>query len=150
MPFQEKSAWLMSVALLLGGVFYWGVVLAWSVDMDQLVHPNIPVVAVYTVILIVFAIVGHVLIAILAPREANAPLDERERRIMERAGHWSGYVLGVGVVMSLGYYLVSHHGDTLFYGILASLMLGQLAEYAMRIFLFRGHGFVFQECWHLL
>lgn len=30
MPFQEKSAWVMSLSLVLGAVFYFGVVTAMS------------------------------------------------------------------------------------------------------------------------
>ena len=137
MPFQEKSAWVMALSLLVGGFFYFGVVMVTSADIGQLVHPILPVVAMYSVSLIAFAILGHVAIAVFAPKEANAPLDERERRIIERAGHVSGYVFAFGVILSLGIYLLSYSGDVLFYGIFASLMIGQLAEYALRIFLFR-------------
>ncbi len=127
----------MSLSLLLGGVFYFGVVAAMSAEIGQLAQPILTVVTVYTLILIVIAIVGHIAIAILAPKDANAPLDERERRIFDRAGHASSYVFGAGVVLSLGLYLFSHSGDVLFYSIFASLMIGQLAEYAIRIFFYR-------------
>lgn len=137
MAFKEKSAWVMSLTLLVGGVFYFGLVTAMSADIGQLAHPVLPLVAIYTVILIVFAVVGHIAIAALSPKEANAPPDERERRIIERAGHVSGYVFAIGVVLSLGTYLLIHNGDILFYGIFASLMIGQLAEYAVQIFLYR-------------
>ncbi len=137
MSFHEKSAWIMSLALLLGGVFYFGIVLSASSDGNQLVQPTLPLVAVYTVLLIILAILGHVAIAVFSPKEANAPLDERERGIFVRAGHISGYIFGVGVVLSLGLYLLSYGGDILFYAIFASLMISQFAEYAIRIVLYR-------------
>ena len=83
------------------------------------------------------AVVGHIAIAVLAPTEANASPDERERQIFNRAGHYSSYFLAVGVVLALGYYLVSRNGDLLFYGVFASLMLGQVMEYLIQIFLYR-------------
>ena len=137
MSFQEKSAWVMSLALLLGGAFYFGVVMSMSLELGQLARPLLPLVAVYSVILIIVSILGHILVASLAPRDANAPLDERERRIFDRAGHVSGYVFGSGVVISLGLYLLSYSGDVFFYSIFASLMIGQLTEYALRIYLYR-------------
>jgi purine-cytosine permease-like protein len=79
MPFQEKSAWVMSLALLMGSVFYFVVVAAMSSDISQLAPPTLPVVAIFTVILIVVAILGHVAIAIFSPKDASEPLDERER-----------------------------------------------------------------------
>ena len=137
MPFHEKSAWIMSVALLLGGVFYFGaVVSAWS-ESGQLMSPLFPLIVIYTVFLIVIAVVGHIVIAVLAPKDANAPVDERERQIFCRAGHYSSYVFAVGVLMSLGIYLISKSGDLLFYTVFASLMVAQIAEYFFQILFYR-------------
>ncbi len=140
MAFLEKSAWVMLVALLLGGTGYFAIVVRLSAELGELAPPILPFVVVYTAFLVLFAIVGHAVVAILAPRDANAPPDERDRRIVERAGHWSGYVLGAGVVVFLGLYLFSFDGRLLFYGIFACLMLSQLAEYLLRITFYRWHG----------
>jgi len=137
MPFHEKSAWIMSVVLLLGGVFYGVVVTSLSAELGRLAPPNLPTVVVYTVILTVLAVVGHIVAAITAPKEASAPLDERERRITDRAGHLSSYFLGAGVLLALTVYLFSYDGNVLFYGVFASLMLSQLAEYVLQIFFYR-------------
>jgi hypothetical protein len=137
MAFHEKSAWIMSFALLLGGIFYFGVVARISSAMGQLVPPMLPLVAVYTAILVAVAIAGHIVVAVMAPKEANAPLDERERQLTVRAGHYSGLVFGAGVIMSMGLYLVSYNGHLFFYCVFASLMIGQLVEYGMQIVLYR-------------
>ena len=136
-PFHEKSAWVMSFALLFGGVIYFGMVASLSVELGLLVPPNLPVVAIYTVILVIVAIIGHSLIAVFAPKDADAPLDERERRIFDRAGQLSGYTFATGVLSSLALYLFSYDGNLLFYAVFGSLMLGQTAEYMVQIFLFR-------------
>lgn len=137
MPFHEKSAWIMSVSLLLGGAFYCAVVGSLSAELGRLAPPNLPTVVIYTVILTILAVVGHIIAAIAAPKEANGPLDERERRITDRAGHLSSYILGLGVLLALTAYLFSYDGNLLFYGVFASLMLSQLGEYALQIFYYR-------------
>lgn len=137
MAFQEKSAWIMAAALILTGIFYFSSVASMSSALGNLAPPNIPVLAVYTVLLAVLAISGHIAIALFAPKEANTVTDERERRIFERAGHWSGYIFGAGVILSLGLYLVFYDGNLLFYGVFGSLMLSQLAEYLIQIVLYR-------------
>jgi uncharacterized membrane protein (DUF485 family) len=137
MAFQEKSAWIMAVALLVGAVLYFGVVGVMSSSMGRLAPPVVPVVAVYSAILAIVAIVGHAVVAALAPKEANARLDERERAVHARAGQRSGVVFGFGVVASLGVYLWSYDGNLLFYCVFASLMLSQLVEYALQIVMYR-------------
>lgn len=77
MSFNEKSAWIMTLALLMGGVIYFGVVLSASLQLQELASPTLPLVAAYTVVLVLVAIIGHVLAAIYAPAEASAVPDER-------------------------------------------------------------------------
>lgn len=137
MAFQEKSAWVMLVALTLGGLFYLSVVNSMSAEIGQLAPPILPILIIYTIILVVLSIIGHIAIAIMSPKDANTPLDEREKTIFHRAGHYSAFLLGAGVLLSLGYYLLFRNGDVLFYGVFASLVIAQMAEYAIRIFLYR-------------
>jgi hypothetical protein len=137
MAFHEKSAWIMSLALLLGGIFYFGVVARISSELGHLVPPMLPLVAVYTAVLIAVAIAGHIVIALMAPKEASARLDERERLLAVRAGHHSGSIFGAGVVVSLGLYLFSYDGNLLFYCVFGSLMVSQIAEYGLQIVLYR-------------
>lgn len=137
MAFQEKSAWVMSIALLVAGGIYFGVVGQLSSGAGQLVPPNVPFVTGYTIVLVIAAVLGHIVVAAMSPSEANADLDERDRKIQTRAEAISGYVLGFGVIACLGYYLWMREGDVLFYGILLFLMLSQLVEYALKIWFYR-------------
>jgi uncharacterized membrane protein (DUF485 family) len=137
MPFHEKSAWIMSFILVIAGGLYFSAVAAIGSETGQLAQPVMPLVIGYTVTVVVMAVVGHIVIAILAPKEANASPDERERQIFNRAGHYSSYFFVTGVVLSLGYYTFSHNGDLLFYCVFASLMLGQVMEYLIQILLYR-------------
>jgi hypothetical protein len=127
----------MIVALTGTGFLYFDTVAEFSPSLWQPAEPGLPLIVRYTVALVVIAVAGHIVTAILSPQDANAPYDERDRRILDKAGHWSGYVLGFGAVMSLGAYLFLHNGNLLFYGVFASLILSQIAEYAIQILLYR-------------
>jgi uncharacterized membrane protein (DUF485 family) len=137
MPFKEKSAWIMAVLLTVLGVAYFYIVAAISSETGELATPMLRLIVVYTICLIILSAVGHTVIGILAPKEANAAADERERSIFHRAGHYSSYFIGAGVVMSLGAYLFVRSGDLLFYTVFASLMLGQIMEYVFQIVFYR-------------
>ncbi|MEM9314886.1 MAG: hypothetical protein AAGA95_09680 [Pseudomonadota bacterium] len=137
MAFREKSAWIMAAALLLGSASYFGVVLtAWSAS-GGLLPPLIPLIVLYTACLVGIAVAGHIVIALWTPREANMPMDEREKRIFFRAGHHSAHLCALGLLVSLGLYLVFRSGDLLFYTVFASLMLAQLMEYVLQIVFYR-------------
>lgn len=137
MPFHEKSAWTMAVTLTIGGILYFWAVASMSADLGKLAPPVLPTVVVYTGIIVVLAIIGHIAIAALSPREANAPADEREKKVVDRAAHLSGYVLGVGAIAALGLYLFTYDGNLMFYVVFASLMASQIAEYFCQIALYR-------------
>ncbi len=137
MPFKEKSAWIMLVALLASGGIYALLVVNLSNHAGSLIPPLLPTVFVYTVVLVALAILGHIVIAVMAPKDANAASDERDKQISAVAGHYSSVLLGVGVLMFLGIYLFSYNGHLLFYGIFGSLMLSQIAEYALQIKFYR-------------
>jgi hypothetical protein len=137
MPFREKTAWIMSAALIVGGFSYFGAIVSdWS-GSGQLASPMFRPTLIFTACLVAIAIVGHIAIAILTPKDADAPLDERERQIFNRAGHYSAYVMGVGIVMSLALYVFTKSGDLLFYTAFASLLIGQVVEYFLQILFYR-------------
>lgn len=137
MSFREKSAWVMSLALLLAGAAYFVVVAQMSAALGQIAPPLVPLIVVYVVALTLIAAFGHAIVAALAPKEAHAASDERDRLIVFRAGSFSGVVLGLGIVCAMGTYLVTMSGNALFHGVLASLMIAQLAEYLRQIVLYR-------------
>lgn len=137
MPFNEKTAWIMSSALLVAGVFYFYLVLSTTQSLGDIAPPLIPLVIVYTVLLVGLAVAGHIIAAVLAPKDANSQLDEREQRIMHRSSYLSSYVLGLGILLSLGLYLISYNGNLLFYAVFASFMLSQICEYIFQIIFYR-------------
>lgn len=137
MTFSEKSAWLMSAALLVGGGAYVNALLDAVRSSGELPAPGIPGLISFTVIVVLIALIGHIVIAALRPDEADAPKDEREKRVLQVAGNISGYVLGAAVVSGMFHYLLLGDGNVLFYIVFAGLVLSQLAEYAVQIVLLR-------------
>jgi len=137
MAFREKTAWIMSIALLLGGLFYWSVVIAGTQQLGASMPPFIPIIVIYVGILVVISIIGHMGAAIASPKTANAPMDEREAQIVARSTNLSDYIMGAGIIVSLGVYLLSYDGNQLFHLVFGTLMTAQFAQYAMQIILFR-------------
>jgi hypothetical protein len=137
MSFREKSAWLMVISLGLASIAYVAIVVSLSRATGSLLPPVLPFLVAFTVALTVLAAGSHIFIAVLAPKDAAAAADERDRAISARAGASSGYVFAAGVALSLAFYLLTRNGDALFYGVFGSWVLAQLSEYAFEIVLYR-------------
>lgn len=137
MSFQEKSAWIMLLSLLVAGVIYILWVREASLDFSGLAPPLLPPIIGFTIVCVLIAVLGHIVVSVLAPKEANAAEDERQRRINDRAGHLSGTFLGVGIVMSLGFFFLTQSSSLMFYMAFASLFLSHIVEYGLQIFYLR-------------
>jgi hypothetical protein len=135
MAFQEKSAWIMSVTFLVGILSYFSAVASITQDTGVMPHPAEVSFGIYGYIL--FIIICHIVIASLAPKDADTPTDERERKIFDRASHISADVLGIGVFLALGFYFFNKDGNILFYGVFFSFLFCQLVEHIAQIVLYR-------------
>ncbi|MEO0983637.1 MAG: hypothetical protein AAFX03_13405 [Pseudomonadota bacterium] len=137
MAHREKLAWVMIPVLILTGL--------WYIDRTQAVldfgaeasAPVPPILIGYVILIVLASIAGSVLVAASAPSEAEAPADEREARILDRAGHWSGYVLGAAAIAAMIRFTVDGDGNRLFHLVFAGLILSQIAEYALQILFYR-------------
>lgn len=135
MSFRERAAWVMVVLMGLGGLYYLQIVRELGGAA-----PPMAVLIPYTALIVVASVVAQAALAICSPREADAPADERERPLLDRAGNWSGWVLGAGVVGSLWHFMFHGDAGVMFHLLLGSLILSQVAEYGFQIFLLRRHG----------
>ena len=136
MSFQEKSSWIMLAILVILGTVYFYLVGAMS-SQGHLAVPNIPILILFTIGIIVFATIGHLFIALHSPKDANEKLDERDKQIAYRSSYFSGGLFGFLVITSLILYLLFRSGEILFYTIFASLIISQLFEYTIKIYLYR-------------
>ena len=136
MSFREKSAWVMGSLMVAAGLYYLNMAVAVSRELGW-AAPPVAIFIPFTLLVIFASIVAQTTLAILTPKDANAPADERERPLLDRAGHWSGLVLGVGAVTSLLRFFYYEDGVMLFHMVMGSLILSQIAEYAFQITLIR-------------
>jgi hypothetical protein len=136
-PFREKTAWAMATILTGGAAFYLNMVISASRALGQTAPPIVGFVIAYVVVIVIASVILMTALAATSPREANAPADEREKIIGDKAGNWSGYVMVVPALGALWHYAVNGDGNMLFHLVFLSLMLGQIAEYAFQIILYR-------------
>lgn len=139
-PFRENAAWAMASVLIGGAAFYLNMVISASRALGQTALPIVGFVIAYVVVAVVASEVLMSALAATSPREANAPADEREKIIGDKAGNWSGYVMVMPALGALWHYAMNKDGNMLFHLVFLSLMLGQIAEYIYRIVLYRRAG----------
>lgn len=120
---------------LLAGLFYLSIVANMPADAPAIAQlgPLVP----YVIAVVVLSIVVQVALAIRSPEEAEAPADEREKIALDRAGHWSGFVLAVVAIYGALQYLWTGEGNVLLQWVIVALILSQVAEYAFQIAFFR-------------
>ncbi|WP_306251267.1 hypothetical protein [Parvularcula sp. IMCC14364] len=96
MPFQEKSAWVLTLVTLAVGFIYGG----YLMQAEGLATPGLmlPMIILFIMLTTVF----HIIVAIINPKSADT-IDERDRNIERKGGEAGGFVLGgfVLVIMAL-------------------------------------------------
>lgn len=137
MSFREKTAWVMTLILSLGAFFYLEDVVSLSRALGRTAPAEIGPVIGFVVFIVVASVIVMSILGGASRGEANAPADERERLIADKAGSWSGVVLAVPAVGALVHYSVNGDGDALFHVVFLSFVLSQIADYAFQIWLFR-------------
>jgi hypothetical protein len=102
MSFREKSAWISLFAYLaIYGFYFANVAMALARGEADGAH-FLGLLSKSVVLFVLVTVVLTIVAAIRAPKEAQAPQDEREKLIQLRANSASGYVLATGVVVAIG------------------------------------------------
>jgi hypothetical protein len=139
MSFREKSAWITLITLVAMTVF-WALHFPWGRPFTLAPGPDPQVfhaLVLATVSFVVIEIVAHVIVAVRAPREANAPADERERLIGLKATRIGAYVYAI---LSLSAIFLIHLGANqigLAYLVLGSFVVAEIVSYTARIVFYR-------------
>jgi len=140
MSFREKTAWAMMIILIVAGLLYFNRIYKVSMEIGQTAPLIPPFVIAYVGLVVAASVIVMIALAVSAPSEANAPADERERLLEDKAGHWSGYILAIGVITGVLHYSVSGDGNLLAQICFGSLMLSQITEYGLQIWFYRRGG----------
>ena len=135
MSFHEKSAWisLLSIAFV-GFVFFLHVPRTLTpAPSSDIFHALL----ICLVALVVIEILAHAVVAIRAPLDAQAPMDERELLIELRAIRRAAYVYAA---LSMGAVSLLHlgaNGGAIGYGVLLALVVAELVNYGSRVLDYR-------------
>jgi len=141
MSFREKSAWVTFILLLVTFVIYFAsayTVMHGHGHMDNQPSPNLFHLFFQLIFwFIVLEIVTHIVIAARTPKDANAPLDEREKLIALKSVQPAFYVLLVGAFLTIG---TLHLGTTTYHmahSVLFVVWIAELVRYGMQLYYFR-------------
>ena len=139
MSFREKTLWVA----LLSNIAVWGwyfsrVGALGGAGLPESAEPFllgmiVPVIIAITVI----HVAAISVIAILEPREADAPLDERERAIKHRATASAYEILSVGLVLIIGGSLFFWNTYLVVNAILLLFIVAESIRYGMEILALR-------------
>ena len=132
MSFQEKSnaAMLVITAAVYGWYFVTSVGSVFGGDLPPdaaLAVTNVKMLLT-VVIIVAVSIVAHILIAIMAPSEANEAADERDKLIEMRGDQRGGFVLALFALLAMGLAMLGKPPVLFANAILAGLVAGELVK----------------------
>ncbi len=141
MSFREKSDWLSFISLCLLGIYFAEVargVLGGG-------HGGGPYhyFALFwglVAMLVAIQVVTHVVLAMRAPKDAQTPIDERERLIHMRALRPAYLVLLVGSFLTIGTLHMGFSTWQFAHCILFVIWIAELLRYGMRLYFYRREG----------
>ena len=136
MSFREKSAWITLVTVLVCFGSYYGALAAGLVNPRSLASFHFGLIS--TIGLIVLQVALHVIAALLNPKDARTPRDEREKMIQARSHTFGYYVmmLGMAVVVVLTHVPGNDFMTTVYLGVL-SMVIAALVVAIAQIVMFR-------------
>jgi len=137
MPFHEKSAWAMILILGASAIYYVWEVYGFSMALGETAPPNSKITIVWVMFVIIGSAIAHAVLAGMTPWHADEGYDERDKLVFDKAGNWSGWVLGGGAVAGLWHFIVNNDGNLLFHIVLVSLIIAQIADYALQLWFYR-------------
>ena len=138
MSFKEKIAWIsvITTALVWGGYFGFMLATGGKLYGPAYLAGFIGAVIVQTILMIAAAIVT----AVLAPADASAGIDERDRDIARRAYAFAYPVLLELVVCVAASVHFGVHAVGMAYGIMGAIVIAEIVHYAAQIAGYRrGH-----------
>jgi hypothetical protein len=138
--FREKIAWAAFVTTLLAWGGYFAVVIAHAARGDThdplLFWLFVAAVLAQTVLMVAVAIVS----AILAPGDAQAARDERDRRIGQRASALAYGVVLVAIAAVIVWLHLGLHGTDTIFALIGVFILGEAVRFGAQALGYRTGG----------
>jgi hypothetical protein len=127
--FKEKSLVLMFATTLLAFGYYFSAIL--PQDGVNIGAEHIALFASVLVIMVIVQIVGHIVIAVVGGPEES---DERDRLIALKGVRNASYLLGTGVIVSIGCALTTDGNFIFVHVLFAFMVVAQLLENASQLY----------------
>ncbi|EAP89791.1 MAG: hypothetical protein CMH91_03790 [Oceanicaulis sp.] len=131
MSFQEKSNLVMTVIIALAYGAYFAMVMPPALNEGPSMEQVGPYLFAAVVFLVIGGVVGHILVAMAAPKESDQA-DERDKLIEMRADARSSYVLGTAAILALGLALTEQNVFWIVHMILGGLVVSELVKGVLR------------------
>jgi hypothetical protein len=131
MPFKEKIAWIsVTTTILVWGAFF-GFALSTRWHLPGPVY--FAAFGGAMVVQAILATVASIAAAVLAPKDASAGGDERDRRIAHRSYAFAYPVLLVLIVCAAGSVHLGVHAIGIAYEIMGAIVLAEIVHYGAQI-----------------
>lgn len=127
MSFREKSAWisLFASVVIYGSYFASGGVSSFGALVGA------------TVLFVLVMIVLTVLAAVMSPRDASQPADEREKLIALKSARVALIVITIGAIAAIGAMFYGADRVLVANGLFFAMVLGEIAKDSAQIVYFR-------------
>ena len=140
MSFREKIAWAAFLTTLLAWGGYFAVVIAHAVNGDthdpMLFWLFLAAMIGQTVLVVAVAIVS----AILAPGDAHAAPDERDRRVGQRASAFAYGVVLVAIAAVIVWLHLGLRGTNIIFALIGVFILGEAVRFGAKAIGYRVGG----------
>lgn len=140
MPFKEKIAWISVVTMVLVWGAYFGFMAVTDGRMPGPVYLAGFVGAV--IVQVVLMVIASIVTAVMAPKDAGAGSDERDREIARRAYSIAYPVLLSLIVCVAGSVHLGVRAIGMAYGIMGAIVIAEIVHYGAQIVGYRSgrHG----------
>lgn len=137
MSFREKAAWIVVLTYLAGyGYYFWVVAGAMAAAPIQGI-PFMDLLLKLIVLLVIVQVFLTIVVAVVRPKDAKAPIDEREKLISLKATRNAFHVVMIGTICTCTAIAL---GAPAFYtvnALLLSIILAELTRYSGHILYYR-------------
>jgi uncharacterized BrkB/YihY/UPF0761 family membrane protein len=136
MAFREKIDWLSFAVILFGfSAYFW--IFPYGVAGREGLAAQAGLLIALAVLFTIVLTIAATLLALMRPKDANAPADERDRNITRRASGFAYYILIVGLAGCFALAHVTRDLVMVLNAVLAAAVVAELVRLGTQICLYR-------------